>query len=71
MSEPIYVVVCQNDKETSPGCAVDPDGPLAMETYLKHATLEQARERAAKYEARWGACRIARLVFEDEQGKPL
>ena len=65
-ASPIYVVVCQNDKPQG-DWGVDEHGPLVHETYLKHATLEQAQERASRME-RFGACRVARLVFEDEPG---
>lgn len=65
----VYVVLCQNDRP-HPRYGVDPDGALIQETYVQHATLDKARERAAAME-RWGACRIGRVVFEDEEGRPL
>lgn len=47
-------------------------GPIAHETEIgAGSSIEKARERAAMMERRWGPCRIARLVFEDQQGKPL
>lgn len=61
----VWVVVCQNDKP-HPRWGADPDGPLVHETYTRSATREAAMKRAAQME-RWGACRIARLVFEDQQ----
>ncbi len=63
---PIYVVVGDNDKPYRPGEVPDPDGAIVYETYLKNATLETAQQRAAQLD-RFGACRIARLVFEDEE----
>jgi hypothetical protein len=35
-----------------------------METRIEGATRAEAMQRAATYERRYGACRIARLVFE-------
>lgn len=66
---PVYVVVCENDKP-HPRWGVDPGGAIVHETYTNAATLEHARKRAAAQE-RWGACRIARLVFTDDEGRPL
>lgn len=66
---PIYVVVCANDKP-HPRWGADPDGAIVLETYVKHATLEKARERCGMFEQH-GTCRIARLVFEDVDGRPL
>lgn len=63
---PIYVLVCQNDRE-HPRFGVDPDGPLVHETYVKWATLAHQQERAGIMEQH-GACRVARLVFEDKPG---
>lgn len=61
---PIYVVVCQNDKP-HPRWGVDESGPIVYEQYTRTATLENARARAAVLEAS-GACRVGRVVFEDE-----
>lgn len=63
---PIYVVVCANDK-AHPIHGVDPHGAIVHETYVKHGTLEEQQVRAGAFE-RWGACRVARLVFEDQPG---
>jgi hypothetical protein len=60
----IWVVVCQNDKP-HPRLGTDPGGPLVYETPTRTATRDQAMKRAAAME-RYGACRIARLVFEDQ-----
>lgn len=69
MSEaPIYVVVCQNDK-VHPRWGVDEHGPIVFETYTRDATRENAQKRAAQME-QYGACRIARLVFDDEPAQP-
>lgn len=62
----IYVVVCQNDKP-HPRFGVDPHGAIVHETYAKHASLAEAQQRAAAME-RFGACRIGRVVFENEPG---
>lgn len=48
-------------------------GPLVWETYVgpgKHGR-DLANMHAASLERRYGACRIARLVFEDIDGRPL
>lgn len=66
---PIYVVVSANDKP-HPRWGVDPGGPIVHETYVNAATLENARARCAIADHS-GACRVARLVFTDEEGKPL
>jgi hypothetical protein len=65
-SEP-HVVVAGHD-------GVNKDrGPLVWETYVepgKH-TRDVANLHAARIERRYGACRVARLVFEDVDGRPL
>lgn len=63
---PIYVVVCANDKP-HPQYGIDPGGAIVHEVYAKEATLQEAQRRAAMFEA-GGACRIGRVVFEDEPG---
>lgn len=63
---PIYVVVCANDKP-HPRWGVDKGGPIVHEVYVKDATLEAAKARAGVMEQH-GACRIGRVVFEDEPG---
>lgn len=60
---PIYVVVSANDK-AHPRWGVDPGGPIVYETYVNAATLDNAKARCGVMEQH-GACRIARLVFED------
>jgi hypothetical protein len=63
---PIYVVVMATGGSTSD---LLPDGgPIVMETEVDGATLQRAQERAATMERRWGACRVGRVVFEDEPG---
>ena len=62
----IYVVVCANDKP-HPRYGRDEHGAIIHETYVKDTTLAIAHQRAAQFE-RWCACRIARLVFEDQPG---
>lgn len=66
MSAPIYVVVCANDK-AHPRWGKDPKGAIVHETYIEDASLENQQKRAASMEV-MGACRVARLVFEDEPG---
>lgn len=66
MDGPVYVVVCANDKP-HPQWGIDMGGPIVHEVYIRDTTLEAARERAARFEEH-GACRIGRVVFEDEPG---
>lgn len=66
MAAPIYVVVCQNDKP-HPTFGIDKNGAIIHETYINDTDLATAHQRAAMFE-RWGACRIGRVVFEDEPG---
>lgn len=71
MDAPIYVVVCSyGAPETMLKADGTRYGPLAMETDIEGATIEKARERAAMMERcrDYGACRVARLVFEDHPG---
>ena len=70
---PIYVVLASTGGEGfssgHDGTPKHPGGPIVMETEIGAcSTLEKAQERAAMFERRWGACRIARLVFDDEPG---
>ncbi len=66
----IYVVVTSTGgagySSGHDGAPKHPGGPLVMETDVDGASLEMARERAAMFERRFGACRIGRVVFEDE-----
>lgn len=72
MNAPIYVVVASTGGEgfsSGRGGPAHPGGPLVMETEVgAGSTLEKARERAALFERRFGACRVGRVVFEDEAG---
>lgn len=63
---PIYVVVASTGGAPREGNPAG--GPIVMETDVDGATLEQAQHRASMLERRFGACRVARLVFEDEPG---
>jgi hypothetical protein len=64
---PIYVVVCQNDKE-HPRFGKDSAGPIVHESYTS-MTLEQAQARCGTME-RWGACRVGRVVFDTQPTTP-
>ena len=48
-------------------------GPLVWETCVSpgKSTRETANKSAARIERRYGPCRIARLGFEDVDGRPL
>lgn len=62
----IWVVVCQNDKP-HPRWGMDEGGPIVWETYTRTATREAAMEHATAMErSTKSACRIARLVFDDQ-----
>lgn len=70
---PIYVVVSSTGGEGyssgHDGSPKHPGGPIVMETDIgAGSTLRKAQERAAMLERRFGTCRVARLVFEDEPG---
>lgn len=67
MPTPIYVVVMSTggaQTEANPVLG----GPIVMETEVIGATLPKAQERAGNLEGRYGACRVGRVVFEDEPG---
>lgn len=72
-ADQIYVVLASND--VGPYRHKRPereDNPIVFETNINGATREAAKERAAQAESQgYGACRIARLVFEDVDGSPL
>ena len=75
MSTSIYVVFSSDDlngKYLDSAMKEDPDrksNPIVWEINVNGATLEAAQAHAAKIERQgYGACRIARLVFEDEAG---
>lgn len=59
----VWVVVISNEKG-HPRWGPDEGGPLVMETYTRNATREEAQRRAGDLEKTYGACRIARLVYE-------
>ena len=68
----IYVVVTSDDlmgKYKTQALQEDPqrkDCPIVWETQVTGCTLEREQQRAAQLEAQgYGACRVARLVFED------
>lgn len=65
MEAPIYVVVCENDQPSRYSGKVDDGGPIVWERYTRGASLAAARADAAKLSRNNGACRVARLVFED------
>lgn len=69
---PIYVVVSSTGGEgySSGACSQKHDGgPIVHETEVgSSSTLSKANARAAMLEKRWGPCRVARLVFENEPG---
>lgn len=65
MQPEIWVVVCSDDR----GSYSTPENrgePIVMETTVNGATRELAMQRAASLERCYGACRIARLVSDDQ-----
>lgn len=66
----IHVVVAENDKpiQFREGGSIHTDdgGPLVFEQYTRTATLENIKQRAKHLGANYGKCRIAKLVFIDE-----
>lgn len=67
MDAPIYVVVMATGGALTEAQPFH-GGPIVMETEVDGATLERAQAWAGKLEHRYGACRVARLVFEDHPG---
>lgn len=65
--QPIYVVMMSTGGALTQQHPFE-GGPIVMETDVVGATLQHARERAAMLEVRYGACRIGRVVLEDEPG---
>jgi len=65
----IYVVVADNDKEISiSGTSFHDDGgKLIFETYVNKSSLDEAIARINMQGGRYGRCRIAKLVFIQEQ----
>ena len=59
---PIYVVVTTHELPPESG---DRGKAIVMETPVEGATLEAAQKQAARFDGRYGPCRVARLVFED------
>ena len=72
MSASIYVVVASDDldvKYRERALQDDPNrkpNPIVFETNVNGATLECTQARAASLERQYGACRVGRVVFEDE-----
>jgi hypothetical protein len=64
MSAPIYVVVTTKGGMARKGN--EQGGPIVMGTEVDGSTLEQAQHQAARLERSFGACRVGRIVFEDE-----
>lgn len=64
-TSPIYVVVMATGGSLTEAAPVK-GGPIVMETDVDGATLQVARERAAALEKRYGACRVGRVIFENE-----
>lgn len=62
---PIYVVVMATGGKLTEAEPVH-GGPIVMETEVDGATLEEANKRAAELEKRYGACRVGRVIFENE-----
>lgn len=61
-----YVVVCEYDTDIDK--VRQPGGPIVMESYLGLQTISRKNaEEVAKRFARLGRCRIARLVFEEDE----
>lgn len=64
---PIYVVVMSTGGALTQQHPIN-GGPIVMETEVDGSTLQVAQARAATMEARYGACRVGRVIFEDEPG---
>ncbi len=68
----IHVVVAENDRPVriSGKEFIDDGGPLVFEQYTRTADLESIKKRKKQMERRYGKCRIAKLVFIDEDDNP-
>ena len=66
----IYVVTCDQSEHKSEyasyGGGIDLNGPIVFEQYAENATLEHIQHRARGMSIH-GKCRIAKLVFIDEE----
>ena len=60
----IYVIVADNDG------VKDPEGPLIFEQYTRTADLASIKKRVEYLAGKYGKCRIARLVFIDDELTP-
>jgi hypothetical protein len=65
----IWVVVASDDLipryRNRPENAGRAPNPIVFETNVNGATRENAMKRAAQLDGPYGACRIARLVFDE------
>ena len=62
----IYVIVAANDKPHK-DFGIDPNGEIVFEQYTKTATLDRVSKHAKQLESSYGKCRIAKLVFLEEE----
>jgi len=73
MTDPeIYVIVAENDQpgRNCDGEFTDPDGPIVLEQYVQRASFRECADQIDKLNGKFGECRIARLVFiNDERGE--
>lgn len=68
----IFVIVAENDQpfNLSTGKKVfDDSGPIVFERYTRNADYATTVKDRASLGGRYGRCRIARLVFVDEEPK--
>jgi hypothetical protein len=67
----IYVVVAENDQPVTGASGIfqEQGGPIVLETYARGASLQRAQTRRDQLAGRYGRCRIAKLVFVDDEGR--
>jgi hypothetical protein len=70
-AEAVYVIVAENDrpmKSRKGEDSHDPDGPIVFEQYTRKASLSNILARKEYLRGQYGTCKIAKLVFvEDER----
>lgn len=72
LANDMYVVIAENDQthKYEDGMTFkDEKGPVIMEQYVRESSLEEASQFARELESdgNYGKCRIAKLVFIDNE----
>ena len=70
MKKDYYVIIAENDQQINmpDGTAyIDSGGPLVFEQYINQGDWETVNKRRAQLQKTYGKCRIAKLVFCEEE----